>query len=48
MCLDVSTNPNDYNNLIIYQYNKNANQKFYIKAGGNGKFGIFTYNHRTI
>lgn len=50
MVLDVSTNPNDYNNLIIYQHNGNAsNQRFYFHSLGGNKFGIFScHNNQTV
>ena len=50
MVLDVSTNPNDKNNLIIYQHNGNSpNQKFYFNSIGGNKYGIFSaHNNQTI
>lgn len=50
MVLDVSTNPNDRDNLIIYQHNGNSpNQKFYFTSIGGNKYGIFSsHNNQTI
>ena len=49
MVLDVSQNPNDYNKLIVYAWNKNNNQKFYFKSVGGNKFGIFCVaNNQTL
>ena len=42
MVLDVSQNPNDYNNLIIYEWGNGANQKFYFQSLGGNKYGIFS------
>lgn len=41
MVLDVSQNPNDFNKLIIWKDNGQANQKFQFKKVGNGKWGMF-------
>lgn len=50
MVMDVSLNPNDYNNLIIYQFNGNSkNQKFYFHSVGGNKYGIFSaHNNQTV
>lgn len=42
MVLDVSQNPMDFNNLIIFTYGHTPNQKFYFQSAGNGKWGIFS------
>ncbi len=41
LLLDVSQNPNDFNQLIIWNDNGQANQRFQFKNAGNGRWGIF-------
>ena len=49
MVLDVSQNPNDFNNLIIYQWSNGPNQKFYFQSAGDNKYGIFSVkNNQTV
>jgi hypothetical protein len=47
--LDVSQNPMEKDKLIIYPSNNSANQKFYLRSVGNGKYGMFcSQNDNTI
>jgi len=49
MVLDVSQSQHDHNNLIIYEWNNGANQKFYFQPIGGNKFGIFSAKtHQTV
>ena len=48
MAFDVSKNHYDKNNLIIWEFNKGENQKFYFTYLGGNRYAIFSAKNDQI
>ncbi len=46
--LDVSQNPNDFGNLILWPWSNTANQKYYFTAHNGKYFMISSSNHHAV
>lgn len=48
MALDVSQNPNDYGNLILWPWSNSANQKFNFTHHNGKYFLVSCANHHAV